>query len=76
MTPVAPLITNGAFSGPFSRLAFGTLGSTRNSLIGPRDYFADLSVIKDRSVTERVKGQFQVQAFKVQSRSIGYSQLK
>ncbi len=64
-TPVAPLTANGAVSGPFSRPAFGTFGSTRNSLIGPRDYFADLSVIKDISVTERLKGQFQVQAFNV-----------
>ena len=63
--PVAPLTANGAFSGPFSRPAFGTFGHTRNSLIGPRDYFADLSVIKDLSVTERIKGQFQVQAFNV-----------
>lgn len=48
-----------------TRLRSHPFGSTRNSLIGPRDYFADLSVIKDISVTERLKGQFQVQAFNV-----------
>ena len=64
-TPVAPLTTNGAVSGPFSRPAFGTFGNTRNALTGPRDYFADVSLIKDIPVTERVKGQFQFQAFNV-----------
>ena len=65
-TPVAPLTVNGAVSGPFIRPAFGTFGNIgRNSFVGPRDYFADASVIKDISVTERVKGQFQVQAFNI-----------
>lgn len=65
-TPVTPLAVNGAVSGPFSRPAFGTFGNIgRNSFVGPRDYFADASVIKDISVTERVKGQFQLQAFNV-----------
>ncbi len=65
-TPVAPLTNNGSVSGPFSRPAFGTFGNVgRNSLVGPRDYFADVSLIKDIPVTERVKGQFQFQAFNV-----------
>ncbi len=65
-TPVAPLTNNGSVSGPFSRPAFGTFGNVgRNSLVGPRDYFADLSLIKDIPITERVKGQFQFQAFNV-----------
>jgi hypothetical protein len=64
--PVAALTTNGAVSGPFSRPAFGTFGNVgRNSLVGPRDYFADLSVIKAIPMTERIKGEFQVQAFNV-----------
>ncbi len=64
--PVAALTSNGAVSGPFTRPAFGTFGNVgRNSLVGPRDYFADLSVIKDISITERFKGQFQVQGFNV-----------
>ena len=65
-TPVAPLATNGAQSGPFVRPAFGTIGNIgRNSFRGPSDYFADASLFKNFKVTERVKGQFQFQAFNV-----------
>ncbi len=65
-TPVAPLANPGSVSGTFSRPAFGTFGNVgRNSLVGPRDYFADVSVIKDIPLTERVNGQLQVQTFNV-----------
>jgi hypothetical protein len=65
-TPVAALTTNGATSGPFTRPAFGTFGNVgRNSLTGPSDYYADMSLIKDIPITKRVKGQFQFQAFNV-----------
>ncbi len=65
-TPVAPLTTNGAQSGPFVRPAFGTIGNIgRNSFRGPSDYFADASLFKNFSFTERVRGQFQFQAFNV-----------
>jgi hypothetical protein len=65
-TPVAPLATAGAVSGPFQRPAFGTFGNIgRNSFRGPSDYFADASLFKNFSITERVKGQFQMQAFNV-----------
>lgn len=65
-TPVAALGTIGAVSGPFSRPAFGTFGNVgRNSMVGPRDYFADLSIIKAVPMTERIKGEFQVQAFNI-----------
>jgi hypothetical protein len=65
-TPVAPLTANGAQSGPFVRPAFGTIGNIgRNSFRGPSDYFADASLFKNFNVTERVKGQFQFQAFNV-----------
>jgi hypothetical protein len=65
-TPVAPLTANGAQSGPFVRPAFGTIGNIgRNSFRGPRDYFADASLFKNFDITERVKGQFQLQAFNV-----------
>lgn len=65
-TPVAPLATAGAVSGPFARPAFGTFGNSgRNTLTGPRDFFSDVSFIKDVPVTERIKGQFQFQAFNV-----------
>jgi len=62
--PVAPLTSNGAVSGAFARPAFGTIGNIgRNSLVGPRDYYADAALIKDIPITERVKAQFQFQAF-------------
>ena len=65
-TPVAPLAANGAISGPFIRPQFGTFGNSgRNSLVGPRDFFSDVSVIKDIPITERFQGQFQFQAFNV-----------
>ena len=65
-TPVAALGANGAQSGPFQRPAFGTFGNIgRLSMTGPRDYFADASLIKDIPFTERIKGQFQFQAFNV-----------
>jgi hypothetical protein len=65
-TPVAPLTANGAQAGPFVRPAFGTIGNIgRNSFRGPSDYFADASLFKNFNVTERVKGQFQFQAFNV-----------
>ena len=65
-TPVAPLAANGAQSGPFVRPAFGSFGNIgRDSFHGPTDYFADASLFKNFTVTERVKGQFQFQAFNV-----------
>ncbi len=65
-TPVAPLATNGAQSGPFIRPAFGSIGNIgRTSFRGPTDYFADASLFKNFAITERVKGQFQFQAFNV-----------
>ncbi len=65
-TPVAPLANYGSVSGPFARPAFGTFGDIgRNAFRGPSDYFADASLFKDFTVTERVKGQFQFQAFNV-----------
>jgi hypothetical protein len=65
-TPVAPLTANGQQSGPFVRPAFGTIGNIgRNAFNGPSDYFADASLFKNFTITERVKGQFQFQAFNV-----------
>jgi hypothetical protein len=62
---VAPL-TSSSVPGPFARPAFGAIGNTgRNSFRGPNDYFADASLFKDFTITERVKGQFQFQAFNV-----------
>ncbi|WP_081823643.1 TonB-dependent receptor [Pseudacidobacterium ailaaui] len=65
-SPVAALTSAGASSGPFVRPAFGTIGNIgRNSFRGPNDYFADASLFKNFDITERVKGQFQFQAFNV-----------
>ncbi len=65
-TPVAALTAQGSRSGAFIRPQFGSIGDIgRNSFHGPTDYFADASLFKNFSVTERVKGQFQFQAFNV-----------
>ncbi len=65
-TPVAPLGAAGSSSGPFVRPAFGTIGNIgRNSFRGPADYFADASLFKNFNITERLRGQFQFQAFNV-----------
>ncbi|NYF79380.1 hypothetical protein [Granulicella arctica] len=65
-TPVAALTSNGAVSGPFQRPAFGSFGNIgRLSMVGPRDYYADVAVLKDIPITERFKGQFQFQAFNI-----------
>lgn len=62
-TPVADIVTNpGAFKDPGS----GVLGNYGvNSLRGPRAFFADAAVMKNFSVTERVKAQFRMDAFNV-----------
>ncbi len=57
---------NGSQSGPFIRPAFGAFGNIgRNGFRGPKDYFADVSLFKNFSITQRVKGQFKFQAFNV-----------
>ncbi len=46
--------------------AFATFGNVgRNSFRGPNQFIADASLMKDIPMTERVKGQFQFQAFNV-----------
>jgi hypothetical protein len=65
-TPVAPLTDNGMSSGPFTRPAFGQFGNIgRNSFVGPREFMADATLIKNFLITERVKGQFDFQAYNV-----------
>lgn len=65
-TPVASLTASGMVSGPFAGPAFGTIGNTgRTSLRGPADYFADASLFKTFTLTERLKAQFQFQAFNI-----------
>ncbi len=64
-TPVAPLAANGATSGAFSRPAVGTFGGSRNSFTGPRFFSSDMSLLKNFTITERVKAQFRAEAFNV-----------
>ena len=65
-TPVAPLASPGSSSGSFQRPAFGTFGNIgRNSLVGPKEFLADASLIKHFVVAEHFDGQFQFQAFNV-----------
>jgi hypothetical protein len=46
--------------------ACGTLGNAgRNSLWGPRAFSSDLSVLKNFSITERIKAQFRFDAYNV-----------
>ncbi len=64
--PVAPLATNGAASGPFSRpgvAQFGNVG--RNTFNGPNEFLSDLSLLKNFKLTERVNGQFRVEGFNI-----------
>ena len=65
-TPVAPLTTNGAVSGPFRRpqqFTFGNIG--RNSATGPAFFGSDMSVFKSFVITEKMQVQFRFDAFNV-----------
>jgi hypothetical protein len=65
-TPVAPLATNGAVSGPFTRPQIGTFGNIqRNSFTGPGEFLSDMSIFKNFTITESVKAQFQAEFFNV-----------
>lgn len=65
-TPVAPLATNGATSGPFRRPAVGTFGNIqRNSFTGPGEFLSDMSLFKNFTITERVKATFRAEFFNV-----------
>jgi len=65
-TPVAPLATNGAVSGPFTRPQIGTFGNIqRNSFTGPGEFLSDMSIFKNFTITEQVKAQFQAEFFNV-----------
>jgi hypothetical protein len=65
-TPVGPLPTNGATSGAFTRPGVGQFGNVgRNTFYGPRSFTADLSLLKNFKITERVSGQFRVEGFNI-----------
>ena len=59
-----PLSTNGASSGPWSRPQIGTFGNAaRNSLIGPKWFQTDASLIKNFPITEQLKAQFRAEFY-------------
>ncbi len=63
-TPVPDIVTN--TGGPFADPGSGNLGNIGvNSFRGPRAFFADAAVMKNFSITERVKAQFRMDAFNV-----------
>jgi hypothetical protein len=65
-TPVDPLTTNGASSGPFTRPDVGTFGNIRrNQFTGPGEFLSDMSIFKNFTITERVNAQFQAEFFNV-----------
>jgi outer membrane receptor protein involved in Fe transport len=65
-TPVAPLATNGAQSGPFVRPQVATFGNVhRNQFTGPGEFMSDMSIFKNFTITESVKAQFQAEFFNV-----------
>lgn len=65
-TPMSSPVGSPTSSGAFVMPAFATFGNVgRNSFRGPNQFIADASLTKDIPMTERVKGQFQFQAFNV-----------
>ncbi len=58
------LANNGDTSGPWRRPAIGTIGNAgRNTLLGPGWFNTDASLFKRFLLTERLQGQFRVEAF-------------
>ena len=76
-TPIAPLAITGGTSpdfcldprpvgNGFARPQCGTIGSIgRNPFRGPRMFLSDLSVSKSFRITERMRGQFRMDAFNI-----------
>ena len=59
-----PLTINGETSGPWRRPQVGTLGNdVRNSLIGPKWFQTDASLIKNFAIREQVRAQFRAEFF-------------
>jgi len=55
-----------SLGGPFTDAGSGNLGNVGyNSMRGPSGFYSDLSVVKNIPITERVKGQFRMDAFNV-----------
>jgi hypothetical protein len=66
-----PVPLGGAFTDPGK----GNIGNAaHNSMIGPRYFGTDASVMKNFNITERVKGQFRMDAFNLfNHRVLGFS---
>jgi hypothetical protein len=63
-TPVAPI--GPGTGGPFTDPGVGNLGNIGfDSFHGPRVFYADATLMKNFSITERVKAQFRMDAFNV-----------
>jgi len=63
-TPVSDIVTTSG--GPFADPGIGNLGNIGfDSFHGPRVFYADATVMKNFSITERVKAQFRMDAFNV-----------
>jgi hypothetical protein len=61
-----PLAANGQTSGPWQRPLFPSFGNAgRNSIIGPRWFDSDLSVVKEVPIQEKVRVQFRAEAYNV-----------
>lgn len=61
-----PLAANGQTSGPWQRPAFGTFGdSGRNTLLGPKWFDSDLSVMKNFPIREQMKLKFTAEIYNV-----------
>jgi outer membrane receptor protein involved in Fe transport len=59
-----PLTNNGDTSGPWRRPQVGVLGTdVRNSLIGPKWFQTDASLIKNIQIREQVRAQFRAEFF-------------
>jgi hypothetical protein len=62
-TPVPTLANPGDSSGAFLRPQIASFGSGRNAFTGPSFFNSDISLFKNFSITERVKGQFRFEMF-------------
>ncbi len=58
------LATRGLALGPWQRPLLGTFGTVgRNSFHGPKFFQADMSLLKNFQITEKLKGQFRAESF-------------
>ncbi|HEY4682567.1 MAG TPA: hypothetical protein VIH17_04875, partial [Candidatus Acidoferrales bacterium] len=66
LPPLQQGLNSGETSGPWRRSQFGEFGNAeRNSGRGPQFFNTDLSVFKNFTITERLRGQFRFEVFNV-----------